>query len=650
MKSLDILLCILDDAQAQTCADTTRDKITILSRYKDEGLSFLGITLPYFSEWLELSLEEGKVVNTIYSKFRKKPGKRSVLPCFLHGLTSLVFDSQTGLVRSDINETAVFFIRQVCLFHKKVFVVCDPERDAASKASYEELDRSLRSFSIPRDYRTSLLKAVLDRVIPDLEIAFVEACADRDLKPRHGPGATADKRWGNSKFRARDFLSRWNGTFSWEELYGFATIHQSGGGEVQPHEELPVRVVSVPKTMKTSRIICVEPTVMQYAQQLTAARLLRAFEVTELFWQLNFDDQSVNQRLAQIGSVSGEWATMDLSEASDRLHSKLVSLIFQKSSTIRRHVFACRSSRAKLPSGEILPLRKYASMGSALTFPVEAFAFYVVALTALVDFYRQRDGDSIDLHGGKGRFKIPNNLLSTLRRKVFVFGDDIIVPAESYQFVAEYLHAFGLKVNTRKSFSRGLFRESCGADWVNGCLVTPVYLRQFQPSSARDATEFVSWVSMANRFHLTGQWKTAEYTRNFLDSIARLPFVAPTCGGLGFFHYTGAYQPTDWSKKASSWLVNTFVTKSGSTEDQLRDYDALLKVQLSAGPDAKSDESVLSELVRLETATPGRPLVGFGDFRRDSWADTSLQAIVRSLDRSPRRSSLKLRRKMVTAY
>lgn len=630
MKSLDILLCILEDAQVQTCANTTRDKITICHRYENEGLSFLGITLPMFSEWLETSLRRGIVATTIYSKFRKKPGTRSVLPSFLHGLTSLVFDSKTGIVRKDLNETAVFFIRQICLFHKKVFVVCDPKRDEASKASYEEIDLSLRSFSLPTDHRYLLWKATLDRIIPDLEIAFKAAIEDSSVRPKHGPGATSDKRWGNDKFRSRDYYSRWSGIFSWEELYGFSTIHQAEGREVYPRRELPVRVVSVPKTMKASRIICVEPTAMQYAQQLTAARLIRAFQSTGLYHQLNFDDQSVNQRLAYQGSMSGEWATLDLSEASDRLTCKVVRTLFDKGRTLRRHVFACRSSRALLPNGRVLALRKYASMGSALTFPVEAFAFYTIAVAALVDFYRIRDNDSVDVHGGHGRIRLPRDLLEHCKKRVFVFGDDIIVPAESFRFVTDYLEAFGLKVNSKKSFESGLFRESCGTDWVNGCLVTPVYLRRFQPSSVRDAAEFVSWVSMANRFHASGLWSAAEYTRDYLDSIARLPLVAPTSGGLGYTHYTSAYQPLRWSKKTANWLVHTFVVKSSSVEDQLRDYDALLKCQLT------SKEEQMSSAIQ--------------DPQRNPWDTWRMGDVMRSLDRSPRRNSLKLRRKMVAAY
>ena len=69
MKSLDILLGLLDEAHFKTCAKMSRDRITILSRYENEGDAFLGITLPLFSEWLEQSIQEGKVATWIFARF-----------------------------------------------------------------------------------------------------------------------------------------------------------------------------------------------------------------------------------------------------------------------------------------------------------------------------------------------------------------------------------------------------------------------------------------------------------------------------------------------------------------------------------------------------------------------------------------------------
>jgi len=74
-----------------------RDLITIRSRFRNEGLSFLTITLPNFCQAFERSLEEGQVTHREFQgwKFTKS------LPSFLKGLTCLVFDLATGGILTD---------------------------------------------------------------------------------------------------------------------------------------------------------------------------------------------------------------------------------------------------------------------------------------------------------------------------------------------------------------------------------------------------------------------------------------------------------------------------------------------------------------------------------------------------------------------
>ena len=259
MKSLDILLGQLDEAHSKTCASMLRDKVTILSRLEHEGLSFLGITLPAFASWLEESIELGRVSTSIYSRFRKRPKSISVLPCFLHGLTCRVFDSKTGeILPIGIRDPiAVKFIRQICMWYKKVFMVCDPERDRKSKKAYHDVDLALRRLPKFDENYAHTLNAVCRRFFPSIERGFVRAIDDESILPRHGPGATADKAWANGKYRGRAFIKRWDHLFSWEHLYGFSTIHQSNREAILPRDELSVKVVSVPMTMKTSRLLCV---------------------------------------------------------------------------------------------------------------------------------------------------------------------------------------------------------------------------------------------------------------------------------------------------------------------------------------------------------------------------------------------------------
>jgi len=577
MKSLDILLGLLDEAHFKTCASMERDKITILSRYENEGESFLGITLPQFSEWLEESLQQGFVASWIFARFRKRPKRKSVLPCFLHGLTRRVFDEKTGAILAQPDSLSVDVIRKICLWYKKVFEVCDPSRDRKAKETYRSVDDSLRRLPKFPQEKVFYLNAVCRRFFPKMESAFLKAIDDESILPRHGPGATADKAWANEKYRGRDFYGRWNDILSWEHLYGFQTINSAQGQTISPRNERPVKVVSVPKTMKTSRIICVEPTAMQYAQQLTAARLVKSLRSAGLYHHLNFDDQQPNQEAAYRGSVDGELATIDLSEASDRVSVKLVSAVFRHSPHLLRHLFGCRSTRAVMQDGSLIHLRKYASMGSALTFPVEAVCFLMICIAAVCDERK--------VFNRLGRVK-SREAFEEARKDILVFGDDIIVPANVIVKVKEYLEAFGLKVNSKKTFFQGGFRESCGMDYFNGVLVTPVYLRQHPPSSLRDASKFVSWVHMANRFAKAGWYHTAHRIADHIDKIYKLPVVQETCAGLGWHFYREGPTPTlRWNKKTntSESVVNTLVVSSSKLSDELEGEDRLLFFHLNRG-------------------------------------------------------------------
>jgi len=77
-----------------------------------------------------------------------------------------------------------------------------------------------------------------------------------------------------------------------------------------------------------------------------------------------------------------------------------------------------------------------------------------------------------------------------------VYGDDIIVPSESYDMVSWALECFGFQVNPEKSFSTGPFRESCGTDAFAGTNVRPIFVDR--PRSLR-ADDVRAWMySLAN--------------------------------------------------------------------------------------------------------------------------------------------------------
>jgi len=646
MKSLvSILSALLDDASRSLGADTTRDRETILDRIEHEGDAFLYITLPEFGSWLEQSLESGQALPTIHSIFRKRPkGSMKVLPCFLHGLTRLVFDENTGRAIhpselsssvQDNRHLAVYFIRQICYLFKKPKALASSKRIKKAIAQYRETDDSVFSYAdikstfnktslndVPLSYHMgrervkslldsgdenfqnqfalSFVNAVCSRILPKLEQRYLEARAL--VFPKHGPGATADRLRGNQKFKCRDWYERWDGIFHHEELYGFPIELEEDLNVVYKEKELPVRVIPVPKTYKTSRIISIEPTGMQYAQQLVMAKMVYAIERTELRNVIKFTDQSQNRGLACQGSFSPyAFSTIDLSEASDRVGAALVHFLLKKHCpSLCRELFAVRSRYAKLPDSRfLLPIKKYASMGSATTFPVESLIFAILAIAATSATYWKQ---------GLGSGRNPDRAVRSYNmdialQTVSVFGDDIICPRDSFSEVCQYLSLFGLKVNARKSFAQGPFKESCGGDYYEGVDVTPAYCRTAAPGRRSDAERLSSFVSLSNQLYLKGCWLAAEEVRNQVELIlGQLPLKRRTAGYLGWETFQNATQYRGFDKNFSPWVVS-WVLKTRFVRDDIDEYSALLKHFISKEVQEQADhleQSVAKHSVRLQ--------------------------------------------------
>lgn len=109
-------------------------------------------------------------------------------------------------------------------------------------------------------------------------------------------------------------------------------------------------------------------------------------------------------------------------------------------------------------------MTKFAPMGSACCFPIEAAIFWALAIAAM---YPSTKAIYSAFFHRRAR-QIPH------MERVSVFGDDIIIPnryAESYCTLLEDL---GLTVNHTKSYTSGPFRESCGADYYDGTDVSIV--------------------------------------------------------------------------------------------------------------------------------------------------------------------------------
>jgi hypothetical protein len=166
-------------------------------------------------------------------------------------------------------------------------------------------------------------------------------------------------------------------------------------------------------------------------------------------------------KLAREGSLTGCYATIDLSSASDTVADNLVKLLLPPA-----WYDLLDSLRSPYTSvdGKWVKLEKFSSMGNGFTFELETLLFWAISSECQAPY---------DEH------------------QVRVYGDDIIVPTESAKDVVGALSYFGFSCNKEKTFVEGAFRESCGSDYFQGVAVRPYYLEGFpnEPSE---------WIALAN--------------------------------------------------------------------------------------------------------------------------------------------------------
>lgn len=530
MKSLMVLWKQLADELASWChTSTTLDYKKLERRVEHEGDQFLTITLPRFAKGFERSLELGKVESNHFQGFAFSGG----LPRFLEGFLSQVFDRGTGVLLDVPSVDCIFAVRQLTMVFGKILLPCSDARVRGAMQQYIDVEQEVRSSEkvLPPELLTEFERIsglLFSDVLSDLDREIWEG----NLRGKHGPGSTADQLLGNQKYKQVEWPVRLEAAFPYLDSVLPSASYWREIDRVnflEPDTERPARVVSVPKTLKTPRIIAIEPTCMQFMQQAISERLVQNLErlwvgentrtnVVQGF--VGFTLQDPNRHMACEGSSKGNLATLDMSEASDRVSNQHVVSLLRRWPWLSQAVQATRSTKADVPGHGVIPLAKFASMGSALCFPIEAMVFLTVVMMGIQSAHNTR---------------LTRNGILSLRGQVRVYGDDIIVPVDCVDSVIRHLEAFGLKVNKDKSFWNGKFRESCGGDYYDGEWVTPIRFRRKFPESLKDAEEVISLVSFRNQLYLAGLWRTAGWLDQQLDVLLKghYPAVQPTSPILG---------------------------------------------------------------------------------------------------------------------
>ncbi len=567
MKSLMLFLHeVLKDLENLAGTSTRLDLKEIESRVYHEGLSFLTITLPSFGSDFEKSLDQGYVARDLFTGFRWKGG----LPRLFGGFLELVFTREGGRLLENPSIAAIFAIRQITLMFAKISLDCTSSRVSAAIDRYFECEQDVRTFdtSFGEPNTVSRFKRVGGLLWNDTFQAIDEDIFYGRVIPRHGPGATAEKLSSNAKWIMQEWTQRLDGWFPhWEYLTSSGSLDQiealSCVRILEPGQERPVRVVTVPKTLKTPRIIAIEPACMMFIQQ----GILGCFE-RELFRRngpgefISWKSQSPNQALALQGSWKQDLATLDLSEASDRVSNQHVRALLENFPNLLGGVDSCRSRKADV-RGKTIRLAKFASMGSALCFPFESIVFLTVIF--------------LGIEKALNRPLTKKDIMS-FRGSVRVYGDDIIVPVNYVSFVIAELEAFGFRVNRSKSFWTGKFRESCGKEYYNGEDVSITRLRHMLPTSRKDVSAIIGTSSTRNQLYKAGMWNSACFLDSWLERLIPYPTVGERSSIIGRHSFLGLNpEEVRIDPHLHAPFVKGYVEDSKSPKDPLEDYGALFK-------------------------------------------------------------------------
>lgn len=400
-----------------------------------------------------------------------------------------------------------------------------------------------------------------------------EKYVDGQSEPCSSLGTASDNSdsWKGSSSFLDDVLSRRDGIPSVPPNSGFP---DEWGTRSLSRNEFPSKLLAVPKTAKGPRLIASESVAHQWCQQLTKKfleeRLKSLFDTNFI----SFRRQDLSGDLVRQASLSRRLTTVDLSSASDRLSCYVVERIFRRNKSLLRALHATRT-RWMVDTVSCQPnfliLKKFASQGTAVTFPVQTIVFFLIAITCS-GFLAKKESD----------FFCNNricNSIGRLRNKVRIYGDDIIMPVDGYADLRELLSVLGLKINEEKSFSKGYFRESCGTDCYRGDDVTPIKTTSLDPTKPQSRQSLVDY---SNNLFKIGFWHAAKVVESITPRwvVNNLPVVGLDCGGIGRTSFCGSdvsHLRNRWNAKLQRWEVRRWSLIGTTTRKPTNSASALLQ-------------------------------------------------------------------------
>lgn len=303
------------------------------------------------------------------------------------------------------------------------------------------------------------------------------------------------------------------------------------------------RITTVPKSSLTERVIAIEPEMNMFIQK-GIGNVIRK-KLRRIGIDLN--DQTINQRLAREGSITGLLATIDLSAASDSIAWELVRLLLPSDWF---DLLEITRSHYGWVDDKLIHFEKVSSMGNGFTFELESLIFW-----ALVEACCDATLTKTSTFGES--------------RSLSVYGDDIICPVNAVDTIMAVFSFCGFTINVNKSFWTSAFRESCGKHYFNGKDVTPLYIKDHVCSDDRYiwlANSVKLWASSFEPGPCDPRLKKPynRITRAISDktmTVVRIPM------GYGDGALIGAYHEakTKWCRRSFSFRARTLCPVSRVT-------------------------------------------------------------------------------------
>lgn len=658
-----------------------KDKASVARYFRSRGEGVFTLDLPSLDQLLCSGFESGSL--SLQGPLSRAYSKKVQVPRLFSGLWLLIFERDSSL-KPDVDPNAVLFLRQLCRLGKNLLVECSKKRLHATIGEYHRVEDELRVPSKDWTRDSFLGSSTEDHCFGDLGADITDNCRMHDFQwqlPmggrerseiismfdrrlleqlqlvadavsttlgtfdtfsfsfergldelsagfKHGRGAVADRQNRDNKFAFPYWPHKLDRTFP----FAFTGKMVNDERSDPINHEVASRLIAVPKSAKAPRLIASEPSQHQWCQQQIWAWLEHRCSRTWISRYVDFRDQDASAKLVLTSSLDRKLATVDLSSASDRLSCWTVERMFRRNPSLLTALHAARTRWIRSDMGStssFIKLKKFASQGTATTFPVQTICYLIIALTAVI-----------------GDRKVNMDELKKYGNQVRIYGDDIILPRYGYARLTRLMSLLQLKVNDQKSYTKGHFRESCGTDGYNGHNVTPVSPKVLV---ADGPASVVAVVDTANNFFMKGFWHASHNLLNHLHPRVsrRLRVVKPDAGRFGLVSYSGGYEDhleTRWNPELHryerrTWRITRharkrdrsgfpvlldFLTRSHNHEQarvvsSVEEREAQLRMQLSWEPAS----SISSDLARRASGARSR-LVSEGKYVRIYPAHTYL--------------------------